>query len=476
MFSKTLSYLNASGPLFAGTGYSFWNTHTGYDYDSSSVVCKRSETFVFYDSDYPELQTAVKNAIAKHSDKAEADYKIAMKKIADAEQNGSAFDGEYIDVRLKRYRFDSQLCSFAITESPNLADGFIETHSFMTSNGAKIAFNNVVKDKAAFTSYVESALKEMDLEKLIDQAKKEISNGTIPFTLTYDGIFVFFPTSDSWYCPQLKVSAVANPTFFNMNFFGQTPEYFTLIADHNGKIVWDFDGDGKEDILTVRAETDDYDWGFGFDIDMNTVIIYNSNKDLPDAYGDCEGIYFVQADDGQYIYLDVGEEDAWESVYCVRLDNYKAKYLGVVNEKYGGFFDEDTFCNPEAVTISYLESLVGTNVLYQDITLLGTNGLWKPTSEFCSSYVTALETKISIRCNRYDASTGSRGSEIDLPVDTSLALVSYDTKKSTVVFKVLTTDVNADPEYVIFDYKGTYPPYLNGVDGNDLFHRLMYGG
>ena len=87
-----------------------------------------------------------------------------------------------------------------------------------------------------------------------------------------------------------------------------------------------------------------------------------------------------------------------------------------------------------------------------------------------------METKRPFNANIFDVNTGDEGAKIEIPAETSLALLSYDPVNSTVLFRVLKTDASAEPEYIICSYEHSYPGVVNGVPADELFHRLMYGG
>lgn len=478
LFKQDLTYLPA---LLTENQDLFYYMYDGMQ--SAQFISKTMPFFDFQGKDYNTVKKTVNQTLFRHQEAVKTRYDLAMSEYNTKKSTGEAMvNAGGQSYRILPYRADSQVISYAVFGSPVLvtendphADRTYEGHSIDVATGNELSLKDVVKDIDGFTKLIEDYLKKNSYsDEVKDDVLASIKDNTFSFALTYDSIHcLFFPRtvlSPKFY----NISAIEHPELFNMNYFGHTPEYYMLRPNNDGLLYWDFDGDAQVDELKLEPSTDDYDWGFAIKISINDVI-YNSERDLPDAYGAYSYSYYVNTDDGQYLYVVVDEEDVYTQTYIFRIDGTKVSYVDVFSD-YSATPDEPFFMNPEEFDITFDATLIGTTTLKSKYSLLSNNG--KP-KQLLSYYTNTSrhETKRSFAAAEYDYNTGDVGSPVSIPLHSMFLVASYNKSESTIVFKVIAPNSSlSDAFYISCKYVHDYPERLNGVEIDELFTNVFYAG
>ena len=480
LFAKDLTYLPA--PIVKEQDLFFFQ-YGGMK--SAQTISKSLPFFDFQGKEYDTVKKAVAETLSRHQEAVNSRYDLAMEEYNKKKSSGEEMvnvGGQFYNIL--PYRVDSQIISYAIYGSPVVAvmDGdyperSCEGHSIDVATGAELSLKDVVKDVNGFTKLIEDYLsKNKDTYSV--QAKVDIlasiKNDTFNFALAYDSLHCLFFPRTIRSMEFLNISAFEHPEIFNMEYFGHTPEYYMLRPSTDGLLYWDFDGDAQVDELVLESSTDDYDLGFAMKISINGVI-YNSERDLPDAYGMYSFSYFVNADDGQYLYVVVDEEDVYTQTYIFRIDGTKVSYVGILSD-YSSHPDEPFFLNPEEFVMSYDATLIGTSILESKYSLLGNGGMPKQILSYFTNGSRHV-TKRSFAAASYDYNTGDIGSPVSIPVSSMFQLESYNPSESTIIFKVIAPNSSlSDAFYISCKYVGDYPERLNGVEVTELFTNVVYAG
>jgi len=222
---------------------------------------------------------------------------------------------DYMGTRkIKLFRSDTQILSFRVdtsyADTEQFTDEFtFDTYSFDSQTAAPILLDDVVKDKEALISLVEKSVGIEELRNHFspESITEEIRDGSIRFGLTYDGICLI-PSVEYHGGVMLKVSAFAHPEVFNMDYFGHTPENYSLFTfsvqtapeeismmpdmerDLDQGLFWDFDEDGELDTLSVSR-----------DAQKSRITILGKTRSFDDTYN---FLTYMQTQDGRYLFAD----------------------------------------------------------------------------------------------------------------------------------------------------------------------------
>ncbi len=440
--------------------------------------------FDFASAKNDDLKKSVDETLTPHQEAIIARNNIAKKEYDQKKSSGDSLSvAGFNSYNIQLFRNDSQILSYAVNGSPlfegpedsRAKDTIYEGHTFDVATGKELKLKDVVKDVDEFTSLVYAYL---DSSNLSEEDKKAILNSidtnSFNFALTYDSIHCLFVRRGRLTMNYFNISAMAHPDVFNMEYFGHTPEYYFLKPDAKGNLYWDFDGDGKTDEMKLEPSTDDYDWGFAIKISINGET-YNSERDLPDSYGEYSHAYYVKSDDGQYLYVVVDEEDVYNNTYIFRIEGTKVTFVGEMDEYDAEPDDQPFFVNPEEFTLSSMDVLLGTSTTSGTYTLLGCDGNPKMTRSYYTSEHRHT-SKMPLDAYSYDYNTGEAGKTVQIQQDSLYLIEAFNPDEGTIVFKIYEKG-KSEFYYVqcTYERKGG-AEFLMGTDIKDIFNDIVYAG
>lgn len=397
----------------------------------------------------------------------EDEYTVAKEKlITDAAAGVYPEYNEIFFFASEPTRCDDLYCSFFIADDKS--DEYIKCYNLKTSTCEEIKFDDVVTDKNAFNGLLKAYLANKGFDApAIEKYGAQVESGTIPFVLTYDGIFVFL--AEGTHAHRVKISAIAHDDMFNLGYFGTTPKNYVLTADHESKIYWDVNGDGKTDEITLSAPEGNY---YEYDEmtimvnDVGTTITHDVSPDLEGSYD--HEMYLAHTGNTNYIIATTYIEDDYSIQLIFRLkDDLTAEFVS----QHFGYFKYKPY-NPDNMQLACVSQFIGTSYRQATYALDEASGTFVAESTCFERFGPVLVTKQEISgVNAYS------GSKVVLGKGTSVQVVGFDFEAKEVYLKSLYEDENLDEKIVVsITQKGEYSYLIDGKDEQDLFIGLMYAG
>ncbi|MBR5974626.1 MAG: hypothetical protein IK020_05520 [Clostridiales bacterium] len=377
------------------------------------------------------------------------------------------------------FRADSEVCSLLVTsmtseEGEGTAPFLL---NYRSKTGEAINFDDVVTDRAAFCDFVDSYL--IASPELLDGYKEDISlvldmirgGYDIYFTLGFDGIFISIE-SDKYF----KVPVYMLDNCVNMEFFGNTPESYTLVADDTRAIDWDIDGDGLLDKIKLDMTYDEYDA-------VNTMTLwYNNEKasvpsemisDVPIYF---DTFYFMHVHGADYVYIVYYEESAGSSGYCFELDDTGVSFVCQFEGTFQGFP-----YNPESFDFGFSSEIMGTSTITGNYTI-NLDGQPVPDNTFfrklfygaSRSAVTKADIEGALKLDE-DLNVVDT---ITIPAGTTLYTYVIDFDTMYIIYS--TVEEDPDQEFLVavpFELPAdSYEVLINGMPQQELFAGLQFAG
>lgn len=375
-------------------------------------------------------------------------------------------------------RADEQICSFATLEQDEYSYTS-EYYTFDTISSEPLDLDKVITDRSLFADALQSQYPEC-----ADIASEIRDNVDISFLLYQNCIAFRYDDYE-----EVRVSTMNLGYCVDLSYFTSTPEFYTLISDSHGYILWDVDGDGFLD--SVRGYTSEDPLYY-----CRTILEYNEQVfkegnayDDADDLGYVKDIYLVKTDDGFYLYVN--------GIFADML-NYTTTFHFENNgfEKSGGGGSFLTFpCNPDNCYITHFSDTLGTGIIIENCSLIGNHGEPECVSPF--------QRKVSLRnvfFNKFDleAKTCDRygkedGRSITIPTESAIRLVCIDSENKKAIMAILNTD-GTDQVYFQMDVvlcedyaydcdivyqEKTYRIWGDSEDDlrqKDMFYGVKYGG
>ena len=378
------------------------------------------------------------------------------------------------------YRADSKACSFFMeSTSSEEIDSTTVYYNLRSEDGSNIRFDEIVTDRSAFCDFVDSyfrasgELNDFESES-IGYLLDAIRGGQeISFLLGYDGIFLPIESSHLFKVPVCMLGDCVN-----MEFFGNTPESYTLAADATRVIDWDVDEDGTLDKIKLDMTYDEYDA-----IETMTLWFNNEKAAVPSSFIAEEpvyydGFYFMHTDSGDYVYVAYYDEDNGTQGYCFRFNGTGFEF----GFQYFGRFKGFPY-NPDDFVFSSRTDIMGTSDLYYYASL---DAQGHPLPDFTyhyKSFYGASKTAVTkVELTDVMVIDGSRNQEgtITIPAGTTLAFQVIDLDTNSIIFS--TVEENEEDEIYIelpFELNSsedTYNIKINGIEQMDLFDGLQFAG
>ncbi len=391
------------------------------------------------------------------------DYSQLFLTEADAfykkEQNGEELTDYYYRNSINIYRADAQIISY-VSESYEYREGYdfgdevCTPHNYRVEDGTAIRLTDIVTDIPALVTYVQETFEDA---YVLDDILKEIKNGTVPFGILYDGIFLVGVNG--------KIPVIGHESMFDMSYFGATPEYYTMYLDKYYDLTWDFDGDGQlEDLFVQQAGTDHLYIHFkGNDFDFFRDDIPELTDDL--YISDYENQYVVFSDSGCYLLLSMNGDDDYTELLIFEIKDGKVEYKSAES-----VWIEDAH-DPTNINVGAWASVLGFTGSRMRVSI--NDGHLQAYTVLGTVYTGAYKLNVDLKGKEFDNLTMDIGKDITIPKGTPVTVVYYEGISGQMVLRVL--NPNDLLQYdVLVETDGDSK--IAGKDVDDVLIGVHWGG
>ncbi|MBP5491891.1 MAG: hypothetical protein J6Y08_03515 [Clostridiales bacterium] len=420
----------------------------------------KEDIILINDTICPELAEELDSILLPHQDTVTSLFETSKTNFFEALSSGNALVTNEFSFKTALYRADNKIFSFVILTSPSQAEGTVTTYNYESESGTLIAWEDVILDNDAFIKLLTdtvSELPESSFAAKLSDITAAIENGTISFTMTYDGIVLFLPEFVNFEKHSLHICLLDHPEIANSEYFGQAPESFALFSDVNDCLTWDMDGDGDYEKIAIESVTDDYDNGVEFTIDFDGDV-YSSAKDFPDLYGFFDHAFLTKNGENWFLYLIYAKEELGETTLVFSLSDGTVEYVDTDDLTPTSF----TYINPENLTVMFDDDTFGYLRFSQKATF-GKDGRIQLSGTDFNTFSTPVTTKVELSGELYSESDD--GDPITIPKDSTVVILGYSLADNTILMSVVSSD---EPVFVKFACDGT------GIAGHAVFDVFYY--
>ena len=394
--------------------------------------------------------------------------------------------GSYLWMTLNLHRADTQVISFSYVRVDMAEDEFIFDDdcevNISTETGKILTLSDLVKDKAAFEEVLMNEMEfgdpswgtDDDLKSIEEKLHKEVGDDSLEFQLFYDRIEVHPHGGNSYmFGERISVPVFKYPEVFNMDFFGHVPEYYFLRTG-TAEIYWDFNGDGELDIAKVEPISSSR-------LGMVDYMLFVNDERLSftDDNRFIDMFMFVQADDGQYLYM-----EELEAERCIRIESDLSltdtgENVPFLCDQLSNPYDPAYFPKHETV------HLLGIRGMTRYWKLLGVNGVPEPVSVYYNEEIIRFTSEAELPAVIFDMDTRTGGKQITIPEGSTYEIVEYNEGTQKVIFRISPPGAQGHDEdyYAMLDYvldepetDGEVPTgRIGGIKEYKVFDNLQYG-
>ncbi|MBP5415986.1 MAG: hypothetical protein J6Y58_00515 [Clostridiales bacterium] len=330
-------------------------------------------------------------------------------------------------------RSDSQILSMKIKTYGYSTQEDIDTktiyESYDAMSGQPITLDDIILDKSAFAVYVEEYFNSIGADQYdtIADIHDQINDGSLSFGMTYDGIWISAIN-------EIKLPVAGHDDIFNMTYFGSTPKNYTLNMGAKNELLWDFDGDGSLDNLSLTTEKTSN----GYSIE--TLKINYMGKEYSFKASDFEEMdYMEELDgysgshvmclDGKYYLLVSMHQEEDSATYTFDINGAEPKFIEV-------FFStpEDTL-DPEHFQLSLRTDIIGTVFMNYDFAL-SEDGHLKQLSSIGKIHSGPLYSIMPLPGKEFNPVTWELGAETEMPSSATIEILGYDNKSGLLYVRV----------------------------------------
>ena len=464
---------------------------------------------VYLDADYIVLFTDEYNALAKNIygyeterySALEEQYLSCVDDFISKEKKGEELSNSHFEERYRLFRADSEYTCFAALTDIDGSTGLVKTFNYDSQTGELITLSDVITSKDALSEYVEVLFGNEYYEDTLNNEKMDdilawIEEDTLPFCLVYDGIVIplaeedwgsYFDDSDAHMRYEyIKIPITPESDVFNMTYFDTVPEEYMLMMNGDDSILWDFDDDGKLDVLNVGAVYEDEEEQTLRSIAVqynNTLDEFTANDSEVYSYS-----FVVKVDGNWYLHIACeGEASYWLTTYVYRLTSSGPQYCSY----YTGLLDYDnymapiapSFMDPSCVYLYNSETYWATLFEMYNICSFESDGSMTPHygdyGVYSGQGTPLLTTKIEITGTEIDIWSREELGSKTVPSDTTFTVVetmaSLKDPDPYVILKAVARD-EEDTFYIKLDLTTEdYKYYLNDIEVHDMFYYVLLG-
>lgn len=368
-------------------------------------------------------------------------------------------------------RSDSQIFSMKIGTDGYSTQEAIESkvlyESYDAMSGAPITLDDVILDKGAFALYVEDYFRSIGADQYdtIADIHDRINDGSLSFGMTYDGIWIYGLN-------EVKLPVAGHGDIFNMTYFGSTPKNYTLHMGWKNELLWDFDGDGSLDELSLSTEKDSN----GYSIE--TLKISYMGKEYSYNASDFEEMNYMEALDGYcgshvmcldgkyYLLISMRQEEN-SATYTFDINGAEPKFIEVF------FSTPENTLDPEHFQLSLRTDIIGTIFMNYDFAL-AEDGHIKQLSSIGKIHSGPLYSIMPLPGKEFNPVTWELGAETEIPSSATVEILGYD-NKSGILF------VRVHPKYTSTDtmdiaLETDKQSQIAGQDRDSAFIGINYAG
>ncbi len=352
--------------------------------------------------------------------------------------SGSELFDYWYDEYCEVIRSDSQILSMKIETYGYSTQEDIDPktiyESYDAMSGEPITLDDVIVDKSAFALYVEEYFKSIGADKYdtIADIHDQINDGSLSFGMTYDGIWI----------SEIKVPVAGHGDIFNMTYFGSTPKNYTLNMGLKNELLWDFDGDGSLDELSLATEKASNGYS------VETLKISYMGKEYSYNASDFEEMNDMEELDGYYGSHVMCVNGKYYLLISMRLEEDSATYTFDINGAEPKFIEvffsrPENILDPEHFQLSLRTDIIGTLFMKYDFAL-SEDGHLKQLSSIGKVHSGPLYSIMPLPGKEFNPVTWELGAETEMPSSATIEILGYD-NKSGILF------VRVHPKYTTTD-------------------------
>ena len=459
-----------------------------YEYDAVNTVSFSLRLADGEDAAYPALAAALES----FNDEVAEEL---------AEQRSTLTDynmDPVIDMSAEVIRSDSRIVSvyydyYSFPFGPH--DDDIHGVSFDSQTGSELALNDVIIDIEGFNSVVREKIDSEYSDSLYDPGSDYLS-GYDPsdpesylFTVGNESVTVYFDPQAFMYGAAgepltVTVTYAEHPELFSEYYFADVGDY---IEYWNGSpISLDIDGAGACETLSLWIDPPEFEFGY-----------YGLTLNCDDRSFTSDGIaleinkyYIVRRSGSYYLYVFGTVENDYSTFDVLSLDGFVRIGDQITDGQYG------TFTDPDNLLLSGKLDIFSTSWAYWTSSI-GDDGIPVMTDDYYWFIVNfVLLTKRDISCDLVNEAGEITGQEI-IPAGTYIGAIRSDGNSFIDFCQVSESDVEVymyGPDYQyyevsdsyevdtgadlyrIYEDESAYPRLVNGIDENECFDGLVYGG
>ena len=376
-------------------------------------------------------------------------------------ESGESFGDYSFSQGAQFYRADSQVMSFWLMDLEIGGDSDNDVATCVNICPAKqnemIHFDDVVRDPEALKAYVRE-LFTGDKAYMADMIEVDIDEKT-DFCMVYDGIIM----------EGVKIPVIGHEEIFNMEWFGATPQDYSLILDSENKLAWDFDRDGSIEELACE-----------FDYDTSTLKITLGSETFEFTSSEIEmlgvvgGIDWYQesvvmtTSDGSFLFL-VMSQDEYSRTFLFDINGGKVTYI----EDMMGFplrtLDPKDFDFCDYMSFFGGESMFRPSMLGADGKIVG-----QTPSFYCYSIPYMVYN--DIKGKEFDWNTGELIGDYTIKGETFVSIVAYSPFNGSLVLMPLDKDMTLENQKYIMIETDSDAGTIAGKLYTDVFGGQFYSG
>lgn len=362
-------------------------------------------------------------------------------------------DDAYLSIHV--YHYDSE----RTLDDRNYANFYT---TIRTEDQSILRYADVVKDFPRFKEYVKE---HFDPYSGFDPSVADIrSEEHSEFLLLYDGIYVGGVG---------KVSVVGNEDLFDLSYFTHVPQYYTLDFDVENKLVWDLDGDGSAD--TVSLSTSSYERG---DSESKLTITLN-DQEYSYTENDLNGLDFVwglsavtpsiyvHSSSGDFLIVQLEAIDS-TLLYTFKIEN--GQITACPDYTAGALLE---YYDPDSILISEFFGVIGAN--YPEHTChLDEEGTLCRNDIYLDVYEGPYTTITDLPATEFNMDTMEEGNETTIPQGSVVSLIRYYDDLGKAVMRIESeTDMDSQNYVVVTFDKENWT--IDGKAIYECFIGVTYG-
>lgn len=461
----------------------------------------RADTIRITDPGYEKLQEAIDAILNPRLEKLNEEYDKAVADFFADEKAGKELHSKLIEERIRVFRADSEIFSFAILTAPIADDPTLcQTYNFHSKTGERIQLSDLITDKEVFKDYLRTQMVDQGYSLFSPVSVTLFETDRLPIAISYEGLVIplgkldidstnyFDDSENTMRFDYISVPVINNTEVFNMELFQKLPSSYSIFADHNHTMYWDFTGDGKMDLLVINVSTEKE-----ADEEKTFMDIFF----YPDTMTRSLTSFELEAEAYNHAYM-IRNGEKWN--LCIGIDSDASLYshtliltyntdLSAVENDGGfvGYPDYDSSmhnvrpgsADPRHLSPSSFELLPGGFMCLQRSGSINDHGefIADDEGEIYKGFACGVVTSAKIKGKKVDAD-GKELEEVSIPKGTPCALVEttgFEGDDLYVIFETLHTDASKNIRVKIPASRKDGKTYLNDTEIHELFDYILMG-